>query len=249
MKAITFDFWGTLMVEGPDYAAQVLPERYEILLAASDEAGVPAGEAEVRDAWSQASRKYGDAWRAGVFMSLEDRVAYAFKLLGVRYDPDLVRRTARALATTGRDADLVVRPGVREALPELARHYKLAIVSDTGVSSGAMLRHYLDREGLLPYFSAFSFSDETQVFKPDPRAFLAALEAMGVEPAQALHVGDHPRADIAGARRSGYPHAVLFGSARPGEAEPEPSARIHDHRELLGLVKEIEAASRPTKQA
>ena len=242
MKAITFDFWGTLMVEGPDYAAQVLPERYEILLAASDEAGVPAGEAEVRDAWSQASRKFSDAWRAGVFMSLEDRVAYAFKLLGVRYDPELVRRTARALAETGRDADLVVRPGVREALPELARHYRLAVVSDTGVSDGAMLRHYLDREGLLPYFSAFSFSDETGVFKPDPRAFLTALEAMGVEPAQALHTGDHPRADVAGALRAGYRYAVLFEGEHAGEEGPEPSARIRDHRELLELVKELEPA-------
>ena len=240
---MTFDFWGTLMVEGPDYAAQVLPERYEILLAASDEAGVPAGEAEVRDAWSQASRKFNDAWRAGVFMSLEDRVAYAFKLLGVRYDPELVRRTARALAETGRDADLVVRPGVREALPELARHYRLAVVSDTGVSDGAMLRHYLDREGLLPYFSAFSFSDETGVFKPDPRAFLAALEAMDVEPAQALHTGDHPRTDVAGALRAGYRYAVLFEGEHAGEEGPEPSARIRDHRELLELVKVLEPAS------
>lgn len=240
MKAMTFDFWGTLMVEGPNYAAQVLPERYEILLAASDEAGVPAGEAEVRDAWSQATRKFNDAWRAGVFMALEDRVAYAFKLLGVRYDPDLVRRTARALAETGRDADLVVRPGVHEALPELARHYKLAIVSDTGVSGGAMLRHYLDREGLLPYFSAFSFSDETRVFKPDPRAFLTALEALEVAPADALHTGDHPRTDIAGARRTGYRHAVLFGDDHAGEPGPEPTARIRDHRELLELVKALE---------
>lgn len=242
MKAMTFDFWGTLMVEGPNYAAQVLPERYEILLAASDEAGVPAGEAEVREAWSQATRKFNDAWRAGIFMSLEDRVAYAFKLLGVRYDPDLVQTTARALAATGRDADLVVRPGALEALPELARHYKLAIVSDTGVSGGEMLRHYLDREGLLPYFSAFSFSDETRVFKPDPRAFLTALEALGVDPADALHIGDHPRTDIAGARRTGYRHAVLFGEEHTGEPGPEPSARIRDHRELLELVKQLEPA-------
>ncbi|XOB98866.1 HAD family hydrolase [Deinococcota bacterium DY0809b] len=242
MKAITFDFWGTLMVEGPNYAAQVLPERYEILLAASDEAGVPAGEAEVRDAWSQATRKFNDAWRAGVFMGLEDRVAYAFKLLGVRYDPDLVRRTAQALAETGRDADLVVRPGVREALPELARHYRLAIVSDTGVSGGTMLRHYLDREGLLPYFSAFSFSDETRVFKPDPRAFLTALEALGVEPSAALHTGDHPRTDIAGARRTGYRHAVLFEGDHADEPGPEPTARIRDHRELLQLVQRLEPA-------
>ncbi len=241
MKAITFDFWGTLMTAGDSYAEQVVPKRYEILLAASDEAGVPAGEAEVRDAWNQATRKFNDAWQAGVFMPLEDRVAYAFKLLGLRYDPELVTRTARDLSEAARDADVITLPGVGAAVPELARHYKLAIVSDTSVSGGDVLRHYLDRAGLLPYFSAFSFSNETGVVKPNRQAFAAALDELDTPPAQALHIGDIPRTDIAGAFDAGYPFAILYTGHKEHDGGPEPSARIADHRQLLDLLKQLEA--------
>ncbi len=242
MKAITFDFWGTLMTAGKDYAEKVVPMRYEIMLRASDEAGVPAGEAEVRDAWNQATAKFNDSWNAGVFMSLEERVAYAFKLLGLRYDQELVAQTARLLSEAARDANVITLPGVSQAIPELARHYKLAIVSDTSVSGGDVLRHYLDRAGLLPYFSAFSFSDETGVVKPNKLAFAAALAGLGVEPAAALHVGDIPRTDIGGAFNAGYPYAVLYTGHKERPGDPPPSAKINDHRQLLELLKTIEAA-------
>ena len=240
MRAITFDFWGTLMTAGEGYAEEVVPRRYEIMLAASDEAGVPAGEAEVRDAWNQATQRFNDAWQSGVFMPLADRVAYAFKLLGIRYDPDLVARTAHDLSEAARDANIITLPGVDEAIPELARHYKLAIVSDTSVSGGDVLRGYLDRAGLLPYFSAFSFSNETGVVKPNRQAFAAALEGMGVTAADSLHVGDIPRTDIGGAFEAGYPFAVLYTGHKEREGEPEPSARIADHRQLLELIKQLE---------
>ena len=38
---------------------------------------------------------------------------------------------------------------------------------------------------------------------PDPEIFQRALERCGVEPCQALFVGDHPDVDVAGARRAG----------------------------------------------
>jgi putative hydrolase of the HAD superfamily len=39
--------------------------------------------------------------------------------------------------------------------------------------------------------------------KPDPRIFEIALRALGVEPQQAIHVGDSARADVAGAVAAG----------------------------------------------
>jgi FMN phosphatase YigB (HAD superfamily) len=46
------------------------------------------------------------------------------------------------------------------------------------------------------------------VAKPDPAIFRLALEAMGVDPQHALHIGDTPAADVEGARAAGM-HAVL----------------------------------------
>ena len=62
---------------------------------------------------------------------------------------------------------------------------------------------FLDREGLLAYFSGWAFSDEVGHYKPAPQIFEAALAALDAEPAAAMHVGDLRRTDIAGAAALG----------------------------------------------
>jgi putative hydrolase of the HAD superfamily len=47
------------------------------------------------------------------------------------------------------------------------------------------------------------------VMKPDPRIFHLALDAMGLEPADAWYVGDVPGIDVVGARKAGL-HPVLM---------------------------------------
>src|SRR5690606_25715294 len=59
------------------------------------------------------------------------------------------------------------------------------------------------------YFRVIVSADEVGLSKPDPAPFLAALERAGVEPSQALHIGDHPVDDIAGARAVGL-HTLWF---------------------------------------
>lgn len=76
----------------------------------------------------------------------------------------------------------------------------------------------VDRFGFAPYFTHRVISDEVGLRKPHPQLFAAALEAVGVDAATALHVGDDPEADAWGAtkaglrsvwidrKNSGYPH-------------------------------------------
>src|SRR5215217_6223141 len=45
--------------------------------------------------------------------------------------------------------------------------------------------------------------------KPDIRTFRAALDPLGVEPADALHIGDQPRSDVAGALATGMRAALI----------------------------------------
>jgi HAD superfamily hydrolase (TIGR01549 family) len=45
--------------------------------------------------------------------------------------------------------------------------------------------------------------------KPDPRTFYAALEPLQVDPSRALHIGDQPKSDIAGARGVGMGAVLL----------------------------------------
>ncbi|PZA08497.1 MULTISPECIES: HAD family hydrolase [unclassified Meiothermus] len=237
-KAITFDFWGTLFMENPSSAQDILSARYEVLLDALSEAGTPADEGQVREAYRQAQMAFDDAWKALQVMTVYDRVGHIFKLLGVKFDEGLIALTARKLEETSLGFDLLPLPGVKEALPRLAKTHLLGIVCDTGVTPGRLLREHLRRHGLLHYFSGFSFSDETGAVKPRREAFMVALDELGVDPQNALHIGDIPRTDIAGAFGAGYSWAVQYTGHRTINGGPEPTARVKDHRELFRLLPE-----------
>jgi putative hydrolase of the HAD superfamily len=128
-------------------------------------------------------------------------------------------------------------PGAIEALRALsARGVRLGIVSNTGRTPGVVLRRILERHDMLRYFDALAiaYSDEVGFRKPDPRIFRRALDALGVPPARALHVGDNPDADVAGAQRIGMRtvHYAFAGAA------PSPVADlvVEDLADLPRLV-------------
>ncbi len=239
LRAITFDFWGTLFTEGPEYAGHVKNLRNEILLDAASEAGLPAEPAAVMEAWRQAALDFDTAWMAEQVMTPFDRVTRIFGYLGLPYDEGQVALTTQRIVEAGLQGSLIPLPGVLEALPKLAQRYTLGIVSDTGVSTGRILLEQLGRHKLHDLFSGFSFSDETGVVKPKPEAFWAALDEMGAKPQEALHIGDIPRTDIAGAFQTGYPYAVLYTGHIHRNGQPKPTARIGNHLELISLLKDV----------
>jgi putative hydrolase of the HAD superfamily len=71
-------------------------------------------------------------------------------------------------------------------------------------------------------FDAEVFSCSCGYRKPDPRIYRIALERLGVEPSEALFLGDGANDELAGAERVGM-RAILIH--RPGEAPPWPEVR------------------------
>jgi HAD superfamily hydrolase (TIGR01493 family) len=74
----------------------------------------------------------------------------------------------------------------------------MVVVSDTGWD----IRPVLDRHGLLPFFAGLVLSYEHGAAKPAPQLFSAACALLGVEPDEALMVGDNALTD-GGAIESG----------------------------------------------
>lgn len=106
---------------------------------------------------------------------------------------------------------------------------RLVAVSNWDVS----LHEVLERTGLAPLVDGAVSSAEAGAAKPGRAIFERALElAGGVSPDEALHVGDSPVEDVAGARAAGIRPVLLVrrGAAAPGV----PS--IGSLRELAGLV-------------
>ena len=96
-----------------------------------------------------------------------------------------------------------------DAAPALARlrerGLRLACVSNWDCS----LSEVLARCGLTGLLDTVVTSAEAGARKPDPAIFTAALEATGVEPREAVHVGDTPSEDVAGARAAGIEPLLL----------------------------------------
>ena len=70
--------------------------------------------------------------------------------------------------------------------------------------------------------------------KPDPGIFLQALEALGVAPGRALHVGDTPGTDAAGALAAGTDVRILD---RDGTYAAERIQTIASLGEILDLIE------------
>lgn len=105
---------------------------------------------------------------------------------------------------------LTLFPHAEALLEQLSAKYTLATISNGNAD--------VRRLGLEKYFSVIVSADQVGISKPDAAPFLAALERAGVEPAHALHIGDHPVDDVQGARDAGL-HTLWFN--RLGAAWPD----------------------------
>jgi len=116
--------------------------------------------------------------------------------------------------------------GADSVITELAGNFKLAIISDTMVTSGKTLRKYLDELNLLSCFSSFLFSDEAGYSKPDKRAFEFVLNECSCPAEGSSHLGDRLNTDIKGAKSVGMKAGLFTGAAdRSNELDgdfPEP---------------------------
>jgi len=83
--------------------------------------------------------------------------------------------------------------------------YRMALISNWD----ATLISIIDGLGIAHYFEAIISSADVRLHKPMPQIFQLALDALGVNASEALHVGDHPYADVEGAREVGIRPVLL----------------------------------------
>lgn len=234
IKAITFDFWGTLY-----FGASSKALRMQRLLEMLSTNGYAVTEEQLQEADHAVGLVWEHTWR----VKHQTLVATEWlTLLLERLEAQLSAPDSEALSTYFNEAIFDLDPPVQlvahvaEALPRLARRYRLAIISDTGLSNGAVLRRLLQRDGVLDYFNCLSFSDETGVSKPHREAFQRTLDCLGVQAQEAIHIGDLSRTDIAGARAMGMRAVRFTGVDDDGDAAATPHAIVNSFIEFEQLI-------------
>jgi len=132
--------------------------------------------------------------------------------------------------------DEQVRP-VWEGLRE--RGISVGILSNT-IWSRDYHRGVFERDGVLDLIDADVYSSEIAWTKPHPKAFQASAEALGVEPSEAVYVGDRPFEDVHGSQSAGMraiwvPHSEI-PVAQQVSVDVTPDGVAHELLDVLDIV-------------
>lgn len=156
-------------------------------------------------------------------------------LLHALIDAGYAQAESRELAERGFQVFLEARhrvelfPDVHQTLERLALRFSLGVITNGNAD--------VRRLGLADYFQFALCAEELGIGKPDPLPFHTALQRAGVAASQAVHIGDHPGDDIAGARAAGM-QAIWFNpQGKPWTGEPEPPVQIASLAELPLLLE------------
>ncbi len=235
IRLVTFDLYDTLI--------ELAPPRWERLATALAAEGMAADPVVLREADRDAEDFYTveNGARPIRDRSADERVAFR------------VEHVRRWLAAAGLAADEATARRVRaryvsefEEAPD-HHHYRLfddvmpallalraggvrtALISNADKDVTVIALHFAFADRMDPIVTSALVGYE----KPDPRTFRAAVDPLGVDPAEALHVGDQPKSDVVGARGIGMQAALLD---RYGRHADHPGLRVASLTELADLV-------------
>lgn len=225
LRAVFLDAGNTLIaIDYPVIAGRLAADGHRVTAA------------RVRDA-EQRARVRLDPHLAGAASTetvdtFELYLGYILDGLGVPSDGDLATLAAdlrRAKPPLGLWS--VPIPGIPELLARLrGRGLRLAVVSNSNGTVAELMRTV----GFAGHLDAVIDSGAVGVEKPDPRIFELAAAALGVRPAEAVHVGDLYSVDVLGARAAGC-RAILLDPVGAWPALDCPKAA--DLAAAVGLIE------------
>ncbi len=246
ITAVTFDLWQTLLLDNRELGLARAMVRLEGAQKALAQFGEEYDLEHVREAYRACYRHCRSVREQEVDVSFQEQVEIFVNNISPGLTGRLPSETLAEIVRVYADSFLVYPPTLHAETNRVLRTLKamglkLGLISNTGMTPGSTFRAYLEGEGVLGYFKELTFSDEVRLAKPSTEMFLMTLRAMGADPDQAIHVGDHVVNDVVGGKRSGMKTIWIEGYYEredPEDRESEPDASVSD----LGRVVEAVAA-------
>ncbi len=124
-------------------------------------------------------------------------------------------------------------PAVEEVLTDLSERYRLAALTNGNAE--------VERLSIAAHFSYAQNAERLGLKKPDPLYYQSALDALEVRPEEVIHIGDHPRHDVAAARALGI-HTIWidFGALPWPEDLPPAAVRATAIEQLPALIAALD---------
>jgi putative hydrolase of the HAD superfamily len=225
IKAVVFDFDNTLM----DFM-RMKKAAVESAVDAMIDAGLPLKKADMIE----------KVYKVYTAEGIEDQQIFD-KVLSKEFGKVDYKILAAGIIgyRRAKEGTLALYPHVQLTLTGLVRMgLKMAVVSDAP-RLPVWLR--ICGLGLQHYFDAVITTDDTGFKKPHSAPFLKALEKLGVNPAEAIMIGDWAERDMVGAKKVGL--VTVF--ARYGDTQNTQQSgadyEIDDISQLLDIVKKQNA--------
>jgi putative hydrolase of the HAD superfamily len=177
----------------------------------------------------------GAEWRLKLEEARRIVVGNGFAALaanGRAFPADLAIRIADRF-TAYRDEEMFIFPGAHDAIDEFkARGVKLALVTNGAADTQ---RAKVERFELAHRFDHIQIEGEHGFGKPEERAYLHAMEALGVTASDTWMIGDNLEWEIVAPQRLGI-YAIwmdVHGEGLPPESTVKPDRIIRSLTELL----------------
>ncbi len=214
MKAVLFDIDGTLLTEEP-LIMLFLPWVYDDL---SKKLGVNKEEARNKFMKEIIGRRGTYDWHDWNFF-------FSLFSIDLKYE-NLLREYPHKIH---------VYPDVPPTLEWLRSDgYKLGVVTSGPSYQKLKLRvAKLDR-----YFDVIVTRDDVNAIKPEPRIFLHAIEQLGIEPEDAMMIGDSLQQDVYGAKNIGMKGVWINRKNEKGYNFADFEIRtLHELRKILEVLR------------
>ena len=231
LKAIFFDAAGTLIrtarpvgksyaLMAKSYGLEVLPpeiaERFGVCFTSAPPLAFPQTKAmKLEDLerawWKELVRRVFEPF--GMFSRFDD------------YFSELFRYFGRADAWS-------LYPETAETLSALKKRGLILVVIS---NFDSRLLGILDGLGIASWFDSVVLSSRTGYAKPAPEIFQTALKLYGLKAEEALHIGDSPDKDAAGASSAGLTGVLLN---RRGNTVSDSFLQVQNLKEVLHLINE-----------
>ncbi|MEO0571775.1 MAG: YjjG family noncanonical pyrimidine nucleotidase [Bacteroidota bacterium] len=157
------------------------------------------------------------------------RLKQSFDLIGLKIDDETIHTLSESYIEHLSSFNHVL-PGTFEILDYLKDTYGLHIITN-GFSETQEKK--MRNADIRKYFDVVVNSEMVGVKKPNPKIFLLALKKVGVQPQNALMIGDNLEADILGAQGVGLQTIHLNAN---GERPHKFSEIIHQLNEIKNFL-------------